>query len=70
MSDTIEDTSADEIERLRREVRHLRDGINAYRSVLSISGDRMPYSIVENKNLIYVRSWEYVDSVRTQRRCD
>ena len=57
-------TIEDELQRLRDEVRHLRAGIAAYRSVLSITGDRTPYSVVDNKNIIFVRSWEYVDSTR------
>ena len=38
-------TIEDELQRLRDEVRHLRAGIAAYRSVLSITGDRSPYKI-------------------------
>ena len=57
-----------ELQRLRDEVRHLRAGIAAYRSVLSLSTDSLPYSIVDNKNLMYIKAWEKVDLARCSSR--
>ena len=57
-----------ELQRLRDEVRHLRAGIAAYRSVISISGDRIPYSVVDNKNIAYIKIWEQVDLTRSSSR--
>lgn len=58
----------DDIERLHDEIEHLREGLDAYRSVLSIRGDRVPYSIVDNKNLLYVKTWEQIEKVRQSSR--
>lgn len=55
----------DHVTALEAEVRHLRAGIKAYRSVLTIAGERHPYSVVENKNLPFVRAWEQIDQTRT-----
>lgn len=56
---------ANDLAALEAEVRHLRAGIKAYRSVLTIAGERNPYSVVENKNLMYIRAWEQIDQTRS-----
>lgn len=62
-----EPASAAEATAMRQELRHLRAGIDAYRSVLHVrTSGRHSYGIVENKHLGYVLHWERVDEKRKQ----
>lgn len=67
-TECVEDAPATQhVEKLEAEVKHLRAGINAYRSVLTVKDGKTPYSVIENRNILFVTTWEQVDARRGKR---